>query len=282
MKTGTKSILFGVHCFLLHPVFVAIAWIKLYGFPWDPRIWIAFFVHDLGYIGKLDIDGVQGETHVELGAKIMHLFDGYDHKRIPYEIHNKIMSSYIEELRSNGWKVTSGRSYGYKYFEVLLRKRRTAWHDFALYHSRYYARANFKPYSKLCVADKLAFVITPRWLYIPLATASGEIREYIQRAMGHLSEAFYDSYLKFHPGIKRSWLVLAKMQTQNWILEHKNGEPDVTTPVNRYFAEDIYNPSRQRYIVSADPCSENACEWNQSIEIHPINGNPVKSNLSKN
>lgn len=33
MKVGTKSVLFGAHCFFIHPVFVAIAWIKLFGWP---------------------------------------------------------------------------------------------------------------------------------------------------------------------------------------------------------------------------------------------------------
>jgi hypothetical protein len=74
MKIGTKSVLFGAHCFLLHPFFVAIAWSKLYGFPFDPRLWIAFFVHDIGYWGKPNMDGPEGETHVELGAKIMSIF----------------------------------------------------------------------------------------------------------------------------------------------------------------------------------------------------------------
>jgi hypothetical protein len=74
MKIGTKSVLFGAHCFFIHPFFVALAWIKLYGFPFDPRIWIAFFIHDLGYIGKPNIDGPEGESHVELGAKIMRIF----------------------------------------------------------------------------------------------------------------------------------------------------------------------------------------------------------------
>lgn len=71
MRVGTKSVLFGAHCFFIHPIFVFIAWWKLYGFPFDPRLWIAFFVHDLGYIGKPNMDGKEGETHVELGAKIM-------------------------------------------------------------------------------------------------------------------------------------------------------------------------------------------------------------------
>lgn len=76
MNVGTRSLLFGYHCFFLHPWFVALGWWKLYGFPWDPRLWVAFFVHDLGYWGKPNIDGPESESHVELGAKIMgRLFD---------------------------------------------------------------------------------------------------------------------------------------------------------------------------------------------------------------
>jgi hypothetical protein len=76
VKIGTKSVLFGAHCFVLHPWFVARGWWKLYGFPWDPRLWVAFIVHDLGYIGKPNMDGPEGETHPLLGARIMgDLFD---------------------------------------------------------------------------------------------------------------------------------------------------------------------------------------------------------------
>lgn len=71
MKIGTKSVLFGAHCFILHPWFVAYAWWKLYGFPFDPRLWIAFFVHDLGYIGKPNMDGEEGEQHPYFGAFLM-------------------------------------------------------------------------------------------------------------------------------------------------------------------------------------------------------------------
>lgn len=76
MKIGTKSVLFGAHQFLIHPWFVAWGWWTLYGFPCDPRLWVAFFVHDLGYIGKPNMDGPEGEKHPELGARIMgELFD---------------------------------------------------------------------------------------------------------------------------------------------------------------------------------------------------------------
>ena len=156
MNIGTKSVLFGAHCFLLHPWFVAIAWIKLYGFPFDPRIWIAFFVHDLGYWGKPNMDGEEGKTHVELGAKIMHfLFDGYHYEYLP----------------EAGW--------------VLLKRHKIIdfkWSDFSMYHSRYYAKKNSAQPSKLCFADKLSFTVTPRWLYLPMVNASGEIHEYLKNA----------------------------------------------------------------------------------------------------
>ncbi len=79
MRIGTKTVLFGYHQFLLHPLIVAAAWWKLYGFPSDPRFWAAFFLHDIGYLGKPNIDGVEGQLHPFDGALIMHfLFDGAD------------------------------------------------------------------------------------------------------------------------------------------------------------------------------------------------------------
>lgn len=71
MKVGTKSVLFGAHCFLIHPFFVMAAWWKLYGFPNKIQYWVAFFVHDLGYWGKPNMDGPEGEEHVIWGAKVM-------------------------------------------------------------------------------------------------------------------------------------------------------------------------------------------------------------------
>jgi hypothetical protein len=77
MTIGTRSVLFGVHAFRIHLWFVAAAWVRLFGVPWDIRIWFAFAVHDVGYIGKGDVEGPEGETHVELGARIMgFLFGG--------------------------------------------------------------------------------------------------------------------------------------------------------------------------------------------------------------
>ncbi len=76
MRVGTKSVLFGAHCFFIHPFFAAVGWWTLYGFPWDPRLWAAFFLHDLGYIQKENMDGPEGEEHVHLGATIMGLIFG--------------------------------------------------------------------------------------------------------------------------------------------------------------------------------------------------------------
>lgn len=71
MKIGTRSVLYGAHAFWLHPFLLAIAWWRLYGFPWDYRLWFAFILHDIGYLEKPDMDGDAGETHPILGAAIM-------------------------------------------------------------------------------------------------------------------------------------------------------------------------------------------------------------------
>lgn len=149
MKIGTKSLLYGVHQFIIHPIIVFIAWWKLYGFPYDPRLWIAFIVHDWGYWGKPNMDGEEGETHVFLGAEIMHkLFDS----RHDYFL--------------------AGEDY-------LPNPNRWYWYNFTLYHSRFYAKKNNHPVSRLCVADKYAFTILPKWLYLLLVNLSGELKEYM-------------------------------------------------------------------------------------------------------
>ena len=71
MTIGTKSLLAGAHCLLLHPFYVARAWTALFGFPWDIRLWFAFALHDAGYFGCKDIDGPSGEAHVVAGARII-------------------------------------------------------------------------------------------------------------------------------------------------------------------------------------------------------------------
>jgi hypothetical protein len=141
MRLGTKSVLFGYHQFILHPLFVAEGWRRLYGFPWDPRLWAAFFLHDVGYLGKPNMDGPEGERHPELGADIMAmLFDGAHEKLSDYK-----------------------------------------WRNFCITHSRTYAHLQFMEISPLCFADKLAFLMYPVWLLKALYWASGEFEEYRRR-----------------------------------------------------------------------------------------------------
>ena len=154
MMIGTKSVLFGAHCFFIHPWFVALAWWKLWGFPKDMRLWFAFFLHDIGYWQKPNMDGPEGETHVELGARIMHRL--FDHP--------------VGECRTNF------DSYCHQY---QCFSRCWKWHDFCLYHSRYYSKKAGKPFSRLAVADKLSFALTPKWLYMPMVGLTGELKEYM-------------------------------------------------------------------------------------------------------
>jgi len=137
MRIGTKTVLFGYHQFLLHPLIVAAAWTKLYGFPYDPRLWAAFFLHDIGYLGKPNIDGIEGQMHPFFGADIMHIL--FDYPMQPSD-----------------------------------------WHHFCLYHSRTIAKTYFAPLSKLGYADKLAFLLYPKWLLRALYFFSGEIVEYMK------------------------------------------------------------------------------------------------------
>lgn len=182
MKVGTKSVLFGAHAFWLHPWFVAYAWWKLYGFPWDPRLWVAFFVHDLGYWGKPNMDGAEGETHVFLGAKIMHwLFDEYCGTR-PFPVEKR-------------------------------------WYQFSFYHSRYMAKRYEADPSQLCFADKMSWIYTPNWLYLPMTMLTGEIYEYMDK---HKQEVtFYND--------PRKWIIGAKAYTQSWVEQHILGAKDTWT-----------------------------------------------------
>jgi len=151
LKVGTKSLLFGVHQFLLHPIFVALAWRKFYGeWPTKPHpdywrrsrgerspqwpVWLAFLVHDWGYWGCATIDGEDGKQHPLVGAQIL------------------------------------GRLYGEQ------------WGRFCKYHSRSLARLDKVNPSDLCAPDKLAILFYPRWLYLLLARASGELLEYMRNS----------------------------------------------------------------------------------------------------
>jgi hypothetical protein len=82
MKLGTRSTLFGVHHFLLHPFLVWMAWIRLYRSLPTWRESVCILIHDIGYLGCDDMDGDQGSRHPELGASIARRLLGEDERRL--------------------------------------------------------------------------------------------------------------------------------------------------------------------------------------------------------
>jgi hypothetical protein len=182
MRIGTRSLLYGAHAFWLHPWFVAWGWYRLYGARQlrDPRLWLAFIVHDWGYWGKPNMDGPEGESHPELGAKIL-------------------------------WRLT-GDPY---------------WSGMCAYHSRFWARKTGACPSPLCYADKMACVLTPAWLYVPMARASGEIWEYMEHAtLGRYSNQVVDFRTPYE------WLEYAKSVMVKFVVQEL-GLDKLSSPVGR-------------------------------------------------
>lgn len=224
MKIGTRSVLFGAHCFLIHWAFVAEGWRRLFGFPWDPRLWVLFFVHDLGYIGKPNMDGPEGETHPILGAQIMHaLFDGWEPDSKP--------------PRSTPKRWTNGgpaRCWECGQTERQCRRskcglrRSMRWHNLALYHSRFLSKQHGQPVSRLCYADKMAICLTPAWLYLPMTRATGELREYMVRS--EQKEGAKYSKMVNYASDERQWYENMRAYVGRWVAEHKDGREDTWTP----------------------------------------------------
>lgn len=79
MKVGTKSLLFGVHQFIWHPVTVTLAWRELYGTWPEWKEFVCIIIHDWGYWGKPNMDGPEGEEHPILGANIASFLFGREY-----------------------------------------------------------------------------------------------------------------------------------------------------------------------------------------------------------
>lgn len=192
MMMGTKSLLYGTHCLLIHPWFVAAAWWKLFGLPWDPRLWFAFVLHDIGYWGLPNMDGPEGEKHPEVGARWMGvLFD-----------------------RRSSRGVTPDHP--------------GTWARFCLYHSRYYAARDGARPSRLCMADKLATAMEPAWLYLARARATGEIYEYMKDSRRMVdSEPWAADYARSVSSSDcRVWFEGIRAMLRAWVKEHAEGKPD--------------------------------------------------------
>jgi hypothetical protein len=165
MKVGTKSVLFGAHAFWLHGWFVAAAWWKLYGFPTQLWLWVAFFVHDLGYWGKGAMDDEEGETHPLLGEKLL----------------NRLQAAYFYITHPgmpdwNACKLIAASEH---------LDDRPNWGRESLLHSRFYAKKLGQNPSRLCWADKYSITLIPWWLYLPMTIATGEVWEYVNKDKHH-------------------------------------------------------------------------------------------------
>lgn len=259
--------LFGAHCFWIHPFFVALAWKRLFGFPRGWRLWVVFFVHDLGYLfqGCENMDGDEGEKHVQWGANLVHKwFDQGEIKgkwetvedssgqmiRVRWSLKNEagewlMVSHYpntgwgqcVVEREVYEWN-REGRTPGYfNEYKMPLRQKNTTWRDFCLYHSRFYAKSDGAKPSQLCIADKLAVALEPWWLYLPRVILSGEIKEYMARAGGadnskYNGEPIVSKYLGMgvRTRTKRQWHSDMTEYLRKWVAEHKDGREDTWTP----------------------------------------------------
>ena len=241
MKIGTKSVLFGAHQFLIHPWFVAWGWWTLYGFRrvyigyrpglpetwqwalgfrggpifaalWHPALWLAFFVHDLGYIGKPNMDGAEGERHPVAGARLM----------------TRIFDLWCE---SRWFRSISGVMVGTAENERPWLNLGT-WGRFTLLHSRYFAKTVGKQPSPLCMADKLAISLTPAWLYLPMVRATGEVREYMahasHRVVGNINITDEEKR-RVVSASQSEWYAGVQSYCRRWALAHRDGAVDTWT-----------------------------------------------------
>lgn len=148
------------------------------------------------------MDGPEGEEHPILGAQMMSCL--FDRKRFDW--------SHVGLRRPDGTTLWFGK-----------------WGQLCLFHSRYFAKKLDQGYSRLCVADKLAFVLTPRWLYLPMARWTGELDEYLKNAQraesDHWKPTGYDA---------RVWHDALKVYMTKWVKEHKDMKADLWTSKDRH------------------------------------------------
>ena len=150
MNVGTKSLLFGCHQVLIHPVLVYTAWVKLYHKLPNPKETVCIVIHDWGYWGKPNMDGEEGEWHPKPAALFAakHFDTGKDDGA----------------FRKHGDLGT----HHSKYFSLCM------------FHSRFMARKYGVQPSKLCLPDKYGVALMPAWMWVGLGTLSGEIHEYMK------------------------------------------------------------------------------------------------------
>jgi hypothetical protein len=221
---GTRSVVFGAHCLPLHWLFVARGWISLYGFPIDPRIWCAFVLHDVGYIGMPNMDGDEGELHPMGGAKIMRwLFDCG-------EWDSSWFANSVGRLIAIVFGRHAPRSITPNVFGNLVADRSWSWYCFAFYHSRFMAKRYGIAPSPLCFADKLVPTYEPAWLYLPRVRFTGELREYMDTggtprpSKGWTTRPYSDDRRA-----QAEWYKAVGDYMLTWVLHHRYGADDTWT-----------------------------------------------------
>lgn len=150
MKTGMKSVIFGVHNAIFHPLTVWLAWIALY--KKLPGLWetVAIILHDTpGYWTCAHMDDAEGEQHPLRGAR------------------------WVRAI---------------VFFFTRDRAKADFYYNFTRYHSRYLAARDGAQPSALAWADKYCVHFDPAWFYLFRARLSGELKEY--RANAALDRSF--------------------------------------------------------------------------------------------
>ena len=82
MRIGTRSLLFGVHQLVWHPVVVMLAWRNLYGQWPNWQELVCIIIHDWGYWGCPNMDGPEGENHPWWAARQADRWFGEEFKKL--------------------------------------------------------------------------------------------------------------------------------------------------------------------------------------------------------
>ena len=81
------------------------------------------------------------------------------------------------------------------------------------------------PISRLCLADKLAFALTPAWLYLPMARWTGELQEYMvrsrERQAGDNGFTVEEERLVLSE-VPEDWLRGLQSYTLRWVERHRD------------------------------------------------------------
>ncbi len=149
MKIGPKSVLFGVHQFVWHPVTVALAWKRVHRRWPNWKELIAIAMHDLGYIGCSDMDGESGSVHPSRSCLLWWTAAYRIAKLIPSK-HQAAFDAIASDIS-----------------------------DLIEGHSGKHCKDLGLIPSDLYLPDKVSVLYDPDWFYLLRSWLTGEIHEYV-------------------------------------------------------------------------------------------------------